>query len=273
MPRKRQLPSGMRQRGTVYYASFRAGGRRVNKRLSSDFRTACQLLNEMKARADRADFSLLDNDCSLAEIKKQWLKHCDLTLRPRTAKRYRQNLANIEAGLPAKSVAQVTVPAINAFRQKRMDEERSPRTVNMDVGALSTMLTWAVGAGLIGSNPIADLTPLPNDNPRKQRRTLEPEEVQAIFDYSPAYLKPVWRMLMTTGMRHDELARLTFDDIDFERHTVTVRSGSAKNHAEREIPLDDTMLAILTELQQNAAYRVPDETEYPPPHPRRRGSS
>lgn len=260
MPREKKLPNGMWKRGEMYYARFRSQGRLIRKRLASDYRTACDLLAEMKARAARAEFGQIDNNLNLEEIEREWLKHCDLTLRPSTATRYRQNLANIKAGIPAKTAAQVTVKATNAFRQRRLDEGLTPRTINMDVGALSTMLTWAVSANLIGSNPIADLKPLPNDNPSKQRRSLEVEEVEAIFEHSPEYLKPVWRMFMVTGMRSDELARLTFDDIDFERQTVTVRSGNAKNHQEREIPLDDSMLDTLAHLRQNASYRVADKT-------------
>jgi hypothetical protein len=44
---------------------------------------AKELLNELKARADKADFNLLDNDYSIDELKKEWLRHCEQTLRPR----------------------------------------------------------------------------------------------------------------------------------------------------------------------------------------------
>src|SRR4051794_31520650 len=59
MSRQRKLPSGIWKRGDAYYARFRAGGRLVRKRLSTDFDAACQVLNDLKARADRADFNLI----------------------------------------------------------------------------------------------------------------------------------------------------------------------------------------------------------------------
>lgn len=67
MARPRKLPAGMLLRGKTYHAQFRAGGRLVRKRLSADFTTACQLLNELRVRADKADFGQIDNDCSWAE--------------------------------------------------------------------------------------------------------------------------------------------------------------------------------------------------------------
>jgi hypothetical protein len=62
MARTRKLPDGLRLRGRVYYADFCAKGKRVRKRLSSNLDAASEILNDLKARADKADFNLLDND-------------------------------------------------------------------------------------------------------------------------------------------------------------------------------------------------------------------
>ena len=53
----------MTKRDDTYFAAFRAGGRRIHRRLSSDFKTAGELLNELKARADRGHYGMVDNDC------------------------------------------------------------------------------------------------------------------------------------------------------------------------------------------------------------------
>jgi hypothetical protein len=65
----------MWKRGDAYYARLRAGGRLVRKRLSGDFEAACTVLNELKARADRADFNLVDNDYSWDDLKAEFLKY------------------------------------------------------------------------------------------------------------------------------------------------------------------------------------------------------
>jgi len=255
MPRERKLPVGMQKRGNVYYSGFRAGGRLIRKRLSEDFKTACMLLRDLKARADRADFDLLDNDHGIADLKRQYLAHCEQVLRPKTVKRYRENLANVLGGIKANRVNQITTEAVIAYRRDRLAAGSSPRSINMDVGALSTMLRWGVNHGLIGSNPIEKLKPLANDTKRKQRRPLTAEEVLALFNESPEYLKPVWRMFMTTGIRHGELVNMRFDDVDFARRSVVIRSSTAKNHKAREIPLDDAMLATIARLRDEAHSR------------------
>ena len=74
MPRKLSLPKGMIKRGDTYYAAFRRGGRLVRKRLSTDKTAAVVILNDMRARADKGDFDLLDNDCPWSELKAEFLK-------------------------------------------------------------------------------------------------------------------------------------------------------------------------------------------------------
>ena len=80
MPRKRKLPEGMYQRGRHYYADFYAGGRRVRKKLATDLDAAKSILIELRSRAERADFDLLDNDFPLDKLREQYLRHCKQTL-------------------------------------------------------------------------------------------------------------------------------------------------------------------------------------------------
>ena len=74
MPRQKKLPAGMWKRGGVYYARFRKNGRLIRTRLSTSFDVACEALNDMRARADRADFRLIDNDFKSDELKKEFLR-------------------------------------------------------------------------------------------------------------------------------------------------------------------------------------------------------
>ena len=82
MPRKRKLPDGMVahpcRKG--YYANFRAGGRRILKKLGTDFKPAKSILHELRARAEKADWNLVDNDYPIEELKVALLKRCEQEL-------------------------------------------------------------------------------------------------------------------------------------------------------------------------------------------------
>ena len=81
MARTKKLPPGMCKRGCTYYARFRHAGRYVRKRLSSDFKAACDILAELRARASRGDFGLVDNDYRWADLKVEFLRWAKQALR------------------------------------------------------------------------------------------------------------------------------------------------------------------------------------------------
>ncbi len=256
MPRERKLPDGMKKRGKAYYAWFRKDGRQVRKKLSNDFRVACDLLNEMQARASRADFGILDNNKSIDEIRSLWVGYVAQTCRESTAKRYGENLDNILPAIGATTVAQIRPEAILRCRNDRLLEV-GPRTVNMETGALSTMLRWSVAQRLIKSNPIESIKPLPNDSPKKQRRPMTVEEIERFFLNCPEYLRPAFLTLMTTGMRRGELIAMKFSDVDFERRTATIQAATAKSGKKREVPLDDATFDEVVRLRAAAEHRQP----------------
>lgn len=261
MPRKPKLPDGLWDRDGVYYARFTAQGRRVRKRLSADLRVACELLRDLRARADRADFNIIDNDYSWDTLKAEFVKWTKQAIR--RPGEYKADLERFEKFAALKNVRQISQEVVFGYRAHRLEAGVTARTINREVGTIHNMFAKGVEWGRIGSNPLAGLKPLRHDSLAKNRRALTVEEVTALFDESPEYLKPVWRMFMVTGLRRGELVGLRFSDVDFERKTVTVRASAAKSHREREIPLDDTVLGLLRELRDAAKRRCPIEGSTP----------
>lgn len=255
MAKHTKLPDGMWVRGGVYYARFRANGREVRKRLSTNLRAATQMLNDLRARADKADFGLLDNACPWSELKTEFMRWARQSVRD--PDNYEEDLAKFEEYTTVKTVSQITFELIYGFREWRLAQKVTARTVNRQVGTIHNMLNKAVQWKRIGSNPIKGIKPLPHDTLAKERRSLTLEEVLAIFEKSPDYLKPVWRMFLCSGIRHSELVEMRFKDVDYERQTVTVRASTAKNHKPREVPLDAALLAMIRDLQSAAKDRKP----------------
>src|SRR5437660_1394021 len=122
MSRKRKLPDGMveREGRDGYYADFTIGGRRVRKFLGTDFKAACEILNDLKVRAQKADFGLLDNACPIEDLRRQWLAHCKQALKPRTAEWYEERLDNVLSIITVPKVSQLTSGAILTYRDRRL---------------------------------------------------------------------------------------------------------------------------------------------------------
>jgi len=262
MPREKKMPDGIRLRGGTYFADFCAGGRRIRKRLSRQLDVATELLHQLQARADRADFGLLDNDYPLDGLKDEFLRHCRQTLKPSTFIRYATCLNNVLPRLSATRAAQINLDNVRSYRDERTAAGITPRTVNVEIIVLGTMLRWAVREGKIGVNPLAGFKPLPDDHP-KEGRALADGEVKRLLDASPADLRDVWYCFLVTGLRKAELATLTFRDVDWDNRELIVRCGVAKNHRERRIPIDNGLWDILCRQEQGRKDRRPGTAQNP----------
>lgn len=172
----KELPPGMVMRGRTYCAQFRAGGRLVRKALSTDYKVACEILRDMRARADRADFGLVNNDCQWSELRKEYVAFITQTLR--TPDQNERDLNYFETFSEVRNIREIDQRLVVGYREWRLAgggrklrkatpgkeqtpaKKPSPRTVNREVGTLRHMLNLGVQWKRIGANPIAGLKPL-----------------------------------------------------------------------------------------------------------------
>jgi YD repeat-containing protein len=237
-----------------FYADFRVGGRRIQKKLGTDFKAACQILIELKARAQKSEFGLLDNDYPLTALRDAYLKRCVQELRPNTVAAYRISIDKVLSSLGVHKVRQVTVDGILTFRERRLLEV-CPRTVNRDVDTFTFMLRWGADKKLIGSNPLQGIKPLPHDRP-KQGRALADDEVTRLLQVSSPHRRDIWYAFLVTGVRDDELASLLFTDIDWPAREIIIRQHNAKGKRERRIPIEDGLWEILNRQQAGVEGRT-----------------
>jgi integrase len=145
-------------------------------------------------------------------------------------------------------------------RAERLKAGCSVRTANLVTDRLRAMLTWAVRVGLVGSNPLAALPRLPENEAtrRYRRRALSDGEIEALLDAAreddlrtrrAVPQLPLFRALLETGARYGELVRVTWADVDFERASLTLRATNTKSRKERTIPLLGALVSELRALQ------------------------
>ncbi len=248
------MPAGMVLRGRTYHADFMKNGRRVRKRLSTDFHAASDMLNELRSRADRGALELLDNRYPWDDLKKDFLAWAKQSVR--RWREYESDLVAFEKFSHVRCVSIVTPRLVDQFRQLRLAEGVTPRTINRQVGTLRNMLSKGVHRfKVLASNALADVKRLAEGDPTKARRALSVDEVEAIFKHSRPEMVPVWRLYATTGMRKMELVSLLWSDIDFGDKSITIRASVAKGKRSRRVLLDDAMLAMLIALRTEAGKR------------------
>ena len=121
----------------------------------------------------------------------------------------------------------ITKADVKAFVSKRMEEGKSPKTIEKEHGALRALLTFAVEEGWRADNPASGVM-LPKDTGGRKRRGYKPEELAVLFK-TGVFTKgdrPIggkgeaafWLPLLAafTGARREELAQLETDRVRVE---------------------------------------------------------
>ncbi|NQT93604.1 MAG: tyrosine-type recombinase/integrase, partial [Lentisphaerae bacterium] len=271
-----------------WYVDYRDhSGKRIIRKAGDTRDEAKHVLGQLLGRESErrvakrhgAGIKGLPREALLADVAESYLKHvrAEHQDKPRTAESYQMALSDILSFLEGRGilfVEQLEESGIAEYRDTRMTEGRSityshygrertrgippigPRTVNIRVGALKTMLTWAVGqGGLISTNPLADVKPLPVKRKRRVRRALTRIEKRELLECSPEPFKTIWFTFLSTGLRLNELVSLTWDDVDVERGEIIIRGEVSKNSELDTIPLREILWERLFELAQKKTGR------------------
>ncbi len=171
------------------------------------------------------------------------MQHCRQTLKASSVRTYEAALAQILPAMPPKA-SQLTSQAVLSYREQRLAQGITPTKVNYDVNTLGRLLRWSVKNRLIGQNPLTGIRPL-REREDAGSRALERAEVEALLAFSPPHWRDIWYAYLVTGMRNQELATLTFDDIDWEAREIIIRAAKSKSGRERRIPVDNGLWQIL----------------------------
>ncbi len=165
---------------------------------------------------------------TVAEFGNLWLAGAAKTrLRPRTLAQYEGLLKrHVYPTLGSTSVARVNLAAIDTLYARLSGKGLGARSIRYVHATLRTMLTSAVRAGILLSNPTVHAT-LPRI-PHSESAYLTPEQVHALLDAAasdPWY--PYWLMLAHTGMRPSEALGLKWSDwgagkVSIRRTVVTL---------------------------------------------------
>jgi integrase len=274
--------------GTIWVADYMgADGRRRRKSLSPDKRIAEKQLDVILQERDLAIYganSSASQDALLDEVKAAYLADLAARARPNSVRSATDALTRILGRLDAVRVRDVSIPKVLEYRSARRGEGLSARTVNVETGTLRACLQWALGAGIIVINPLANLKRLPLDesNQVKKRRALTEPEIIAFLNAAthddeerkrwyaaettiahgtkgrawearerkvPVPQRTLWLTFIATGLRWSEVAALRWLDLDTEERWFTVSATVAKGRRSRRVPVTNDLMASLRELR------------------------
>ena len=148
--------------------------------------------------------------------------------------------------LGSKPMVSVTRGDVTALIDRT--EARSHSVARALFAALRPVFPWAVDRGIIHNNPIADLTgptPLPS-----RSRVLNQDEISALWTATKALgwpFGPLYRFLLLSGQRREEVAGMRWDEIDLDKRQWTLPAERAKNKLKHTVDLSPQMMKLLLE--------------------------
>ena len=130
-------------------------------------------------------------------------------------------------------------------------ENSGPFMANYVRANVRTLFKWAVQREIVNSNPCAD-TPRPiNGNRAERDRVLSDEEVCSVWDACDKLGHPFGRivqMLLLTGQRKSEVAKMKWPDVDLDEKVWRLRRDQTKADRAHDVPLSPMAIDLLTSL-------------------------
>lgn len=128
-------------------------------------------------------------------------------------------------------------------------EVNAPGVARYMFAVLRPFFAWVADRELIPSSPMADL--VPPSAAEKRERTLSDAEIRAVWQGCEGLGWPfgfLYRLLLLTGQRREEVSAMRWDELDLDEATWTIPRERTKNNKEHVVHLSAQALGILQAL-------------------------
>jgi integrase len=149
------------------------------------------------------------------------------------------------AGRPLGSIGRADVAA----QLQTLVKERGRIAAARSRTNLSALFAWALGEGLVDSNPVIG-TNAPDAGVTPRERVLTDRELAAIWNACDDSSGRIVRLMILTACRRQEIGGLKWSEIDTDRGSVTIDAARTKNHRKLTLTLPPVALAILASVSR-----------------------
>jgi len=235
---------GLYKRGSVWWMSFIASGKRYRKSTESeDHKLAQRIYDKVKGEIAEGKWfeRLRGKDKTFREMMEKYLKeHASRLKSSKSFEGYSKNLLSFFGNC---FIREISPRLINEFKQKRITEGVKPSTINRDLATLRKAFNLALREWeWVNDNPVTKVSMERENN--KRDRWLTNEEEQRLLSECPNWLQELVLFALNTGMRLSEILGLTWRGVDLFRRTVIVFK-SKNNDEKRTIPMNLTVFEML----------------------------
>ena len=155
-------------------------------------------------------------------------------------------LTKLSAEFGDQPLGGITTRQIERYLTRRQRQDGlAPGTTNRYLAVLKTLFLTARKWDYLQRVPTDEIK-LQKEQSRVPD-ALSEDELDALIAECPEHTRQLVILAADTGLRRSEIGRLTWDDVDFEMGTLTVRESKNKDY--RVIPLTDQVRDLLQYLR------------------------
>jgi integrase len=262
------------RRGKTWWYVFEFGGRRIQE--SSGFRNKTAAMRaEAKRKTDlmerRAGFTKSKPIPKFDDFSKLFLESSRQQHRPKTCSLHAWNIKTLKRFFGGNCLDEITAEMVEGFKSRRKHEVRQKAkdarlvtgtTVNWALETLKAMFYHAERMGYFVRNPVAGVPMF--RQPLDSMRVITFEEQRGYLAEASQPLRDIAGIMLDTGMRPEEVFRITVENVDSKQKTIFNPFGKT-NAARRAIPMTDEVSAFLKRRVKEAE-RLLTTFVFPSPH-------
>ena len=188
------------------------------------------------------------NNSTFSELADKYLEWCDGRQKSYDVKKYVINKLNIY--FTKETITGFTVESVENMQSDMLKKGYKPAYVNKVLNVLKHIFRKAFEWELIDENMLKKIRTVKQiKGETKRLRYLSDDEIQRLLSHCSGYLKFIVITALNTGMRKEEILKLTWDRIDLKNRLILL--DRTKNGERREIPINDTLYKVLSAMVRN----------------------
>lgn len=268
----------------VWYASWRAGGARVHRKIGLK-RGPGEREGLTKIQAERELRRRIEADVIVARTAERWtvgtageryVDHLEHVMERKrtTLQDYRGYLRrHLEPFFGDRPLDKIDAARVAIYLKRKREAGLSSKTVQNHLNFLHGVFAFAVKRGWAHENPVAVVDrPKKSRSPHRRIRFLRPDEVNALIRAVPddalgVVEASLYLTAAMTGLRQGELLAVRWSDIDWVAGRVRVADSYTRgefdspksDEGHRSVPMADRLARELERHFQRSAYRADDD--------------
>ena len=237
---------GVLRKNGSWFIDYRANGRRLREKIGSSKALAEKVLS--KRLAEIAEGKFLDRKKEKRHLFREAAeKFLEYSLANKRSYRRDEGMLRREL-LPAfgvKHLDEITPWDIEKYKAERKSLV-SLASVNRELACIKTIYNKAIQWRMTKENPVRGVKLFKENN--RRLRFLVADEMRDLVNNCQPHLRPIVITALNTGMRISEILGLLWEDVDFNRNQLLIRTS--KNGEPRHIEMNRLLAETLRQLQR-----------------------